>query len=126
MSVKSTSQASTSLSGGCGIPVADATKTGAAVATGLCLSFDEDSFGSPPSPEPDDVCRSSDDSSGLFSCGFTVERITIILFSRSNQNGAPIEQASAVTNQPRMWCRTSLPVLMFVQPTGSSDSSVIF
>src|SRR6266436_3958013 len=36
----------------------------------------------------------------LFSCGFTVLRTTINLFSGSNQNGAPNEIASAVINHP--------------------------
>src|SRR6266852_5809196 len=36
----------------------------------------------------------------LFSCGFTVLRTTINLFSVSNQNGAPNEIASAVTIHP--------------------------
>src|SRR5713226_4348714 len=39
-----------------------------------------------------------DGSSGLFSFGLTVERTTTNLFSRSNQNGAPSETASAVIN----------------------------
>src|SRR4026208_1377625 len=39
-------------------------------------------------------------SSGLFSCGLTAERITMNLFSRSNQNGAPSEIARAVKSQP--------------------------
>src|ERR1051325_7150412 len=46
------------------------------------------------------VCLSSDDSSGLFSCGLTVERMTMTLFRRSNQKGAPIEMAAAVNSQP--------------------------
>src|SRR5215213_1128094 len=45
-------------------------------------------------------CLSSDDSSGLFSCGLTVERTTITLLRRSNQKGAPIEIAAAVKSQP--------------------------
>jgi len=44
---------------------------------------------------------SCDASSGLFSCGFTVERITIILLSKSNENGAPKESPNAATNRPR-------------------------
>jgi hypothetical protein len=36
----------------------------------------------------------------LFSCGFTVLRTTINLFSVSNQNGAPNEIASAVISHP--------------------------
>ena len=39
-------------------------------------------------------------SSMLFSRGLTVERMTMILFSRSNQNGAPREIAIAVRAQP--------------------------
>src|SRR6266566_9260337 len=46
-------------------------------------------------------CRSSDASSGLFSCGFTVERMTMNLFKTSNQNGAPRVTASAVKMYPR-------------------------
>src|SRR5215471_1108183 len=44
---------------------------------------------------------SIDGSSGLFSRGLTVDRITMILLRRSNQNGAPREMAAAVKNQPR-------------------------
>src|SRR5262249_38395386 len=49
---------------------------------------------------PPPVCLSSEDSSGLFWWGFTVDRTTITLFSRSNQNGAPSEAATAVKSQP--------------------------
>ena len=44
--------------------------------------------------------RSSEDSSGLFSWGFTVDRTTINLLSTSNQKGAPSITANAVTRQP--------------------------
>src|SRR5947209_3412856 len=44
--------------------------------------------------------RSSEPSSPLFSWGFTVERMTITLLSRSNQKGAPIEVASAMISHP--------------------------
>src|SRR5437588_12171416 len=44
--------------------------------------------------------QSFDGSSGLFSFGFTVERTTMNLFSRSNQNGAPRETAKAVSSHP--------------------------
>ena len=44
--------------------------------------------------------RSFDASGRLFSWGFTVERMTMNLFSRSNQNGAPNEMAKAVISQP--------------------------
>src|SRR3954469_1616409 len=46
------------------------------------------------------LCGSFDDSSGLFSCGFTVERTTMNLFRMSNQNGAPSVAAFAVMIQP--------------------------
>src|ERR1041384_8440824 len=39
-------------------------------------------------------------SSGLFSCGLIVERTTMHLLSRSNQNGAPSAPARAGTSQP--------------------------
>ncbi len=39
-------------------------------------------------------------SSGAFSFGFTVDRITITRLSTSNQNGAPREIAKAVSSQP--------------------------
>lgn len=45
-------------------------------------------------------CLSLEPSSWLFSCGLTVERTTINLFSRSNQKGAPRETAMAVISQP--------------------------
>src|SRR5436309_2815103 len=38
--------------------------------------------------------------SGLFSSGFTVERIPAILFRTSNQNGAPSETATTVRSHP--------------------------
>jgi hypothetical protein len=44
--------------------------------------------------------RSSEPSAPLFSCGFTVDRITMILLSMSNQKGAPSDTANAVRSQP--------------------------
>src|SRR4051812_36457330 len=52
-------------------------------------------------PPPPLGWRSSLPSSGLFSCGFTVDRITMILLSVSNQKGAPKEIANAVRIQPK-------------------------
>src|SRR6478609_3898951 len=70
-------------------------------------------------------CRSSENSSGLFSRGFTVERMTITLLSTSNQNGAPRVAANAVSNHPSTRLNRSLPPsgqLVSLQPTGSSSS----
>src|SRR5260370_42340318 len=56
------------------------------------------------------ACLSCVASSGLFSFGLIVDRISMTLLRTSNQNGAPIDAAKAVSNHPRIGATTLFQV----------------